>query len=110
MINLEETEQLEQEIQQQTELLKTNTEGLAQDLQQFKDISEALTLLETENAELEKRLTASETKYAELQKQIATLEEVIHKRDNVMKILLKTVGELNTSVTQIRNSLTGQTN
>ncbi|CAG1771927.1 hypothetical protein BAC3_02194 [uncultured bacterium] len=105
MINFDEIEQLEQEVQQQTELLKSNTEGLAEDLQQFKDITEALSLIETENAELEQRLVASEAKYAELQKQISTLEEVIRKRDNIMKVLLKTVSELNNSVAQIRNSL-----
>jgi len=108
MIDLDEIEQLDKEIQEQTNLLKENTEGLENDLQQFQEISEALGLLESENNDLEKRLAASETKYTELQQQVVALEEVIKKRDNVMKILLKTVGELNQSVTQIRNSLTGQ--
>lgn len=110
MINIDETEQLDKEIQEQTNLLKANTEGLENDIQQIKDISDALGLIEAENADLEQRLTASEAKYAELQTQVTTLEEVIKKRDNVMKILLKTVGELNQSVTQIRNSLTNPNN
>jgi predicted nuclease with TOPRIM domain len=110
MINLDEIEQLDKEIQEQTNLLKENTHGLESDIQQFKEISEVLGLIETENADLEKRLAASETKYAELQQQVAALEEVIQKRDNVMKILLKTVSDLNQSVTQIRNSLTSQAN
>jgi predicted nuclease with TOPRIM domain len=110
MINLDETEQLDKEIQEQTNLLKENTQGLESDIQQFKEISEVLGLIETENADLEKRLAASETKYAELQQQVVALEEVIQKRDNVMKILLKTVSDLNQNVTQIRNSLTGQAN
>lgn len=107
MIDIDEIEQLDNEIQEQTNLLKQNTEGLENDLQQFQEISEALGLLESENTDLEKRLAASETKYTELQQQVVALEEVIKKRDNVMKILLKTVGELNQNVTQIRNSLTG---
>ena len=107
MINFDEIEQLEQDVQQQTELLKINTEGLANDLQQFKDITEALGLIEAENAELQKRLDESETNYAELKKQVSKLEEVIQKRDNIMKVILKNVSELNNSVTQIRNSLTG---
>lgn len=110
MINIDETEQLDKEIQEQTNLLKANTEGLENDIQQIKDISDALGLIEAENVDLEQRLTASEAKYAELQTQVTTLEEVIKKRDNVMKILLKTVGELNQSVTQIRNSLTNPNN
>ena len=105
MINIEEIDQLDQEIQQQTDLLKANTNALEQDIQQFKELSEALGFLETENADLEKRLAASEAKYLELQKQVTTLEEVIQKRDHVMKILLKTVSDLNNSVTQIRSSL-----
>jgi chromosome segregation ATPase len=108
MINIDEIDQLDQEIQQQTELLKANTDALQQDLQQFKELSDALGFLESENADLEKRLAASEAKYTELQKQVTTLEEVIQKRDNVMKILLKTVADLNNNVTQIRNSLAGQ--
>lgn len=110
MINIDETEQLDKEIQEQTNLLKANTEGLENDIQQIKDISEALALIESENTDLEQRLTASEAKYAELQTQVTTLEEVIKKRDNVMKILLKTVGELNQSVTQIRSSLSNPNN
>jgi chromosome segregation ATPase len=108
MININEIDQLDQEIQQQTDLLKANTDALEQDIQQFKELSEALDLLETENTDLEKRLAASEAKYLELQKQVTTMEDVIQKRDNVMKILLKTVGELNNSVMQIRNSLVGR--
>lgn len=108
MINIDEIDQLDQEIQQQTELLKANTDALQQDLQQFKELSDALGFLESENSDLEKRLAASEEKYTELQKQVTTLEEVIQKRDNVMKILLKTVADLNNNVTQIRNSLAGQ--
>jgi predicted nuclease with TOPRIM domain len=108
MINLDEIEQLDKEIQEQTELLKANTDGLENDIQQFKEISEALGFLESENVDLEKRLAASETKHTELQQQVSALEEIIKKRDNVMKILLKTVSDLNQSVTQIRNSLTGQ--
>lgn len=107
MVNLEDIEQTDKDIQEQIELLKSNAQGLAQDLQQFRDLNEALSLIETENADLETRLAASEANYAELQKQVSTLEEVIQKRDNVMKILLKTVAELNSNVTQIRNSLTG---
>ncbi|MDD1617563.1 MAG: hypothetical protein LUQ28_14020 [Methylococcaceae bacterium] len=110
MINLDDIEQLDKEVQEQTNLLKTNTDGLENDLKQFKEVHEALNLLGSENEELEKRLEASETKYAELQKQVTTLEEVISKRDNVMKILLKTVGDLNRNVTEIRNSLTNPTN
>jgi uncharacterized coiled-coil protein SlyX len=105
MINIDEIDLLDQEIQQQTELLKANTDALEQDIQQFKELSDALGFLEAENTDLEKRLAASEEKYLELQKQVTTLEEVIQKRDNVMKILLKTVGDLNNSVTQIRSSL-----
>lgn len=105
MMNIDEIEQLEQDVQQQTELLKTNTEGLVQDLQQFKEITEALALIETENTELQKRLDESEANYAELKKQISTLEAVIQKRDNMMRVLLKNVSELNNSVTQIRASL-----
>jgi predicted nuclease with TOPRIM domain len=108
MINLDEIEQLDKEVQEQTELLKANTDGLENDLKEFKEVHEVLNLLELENADLEQRLAASETKYTELQKQVATLEEVINKRDSVMKVLLKTVGQLNSSVTEIRNSLSTQ--
>jgi uncharacterized coiled-coil protein SlyX len=110
MINLDDIEQLDKEVQEQTNLLKTNTDGLENDLKQFKQVHEALNLLDSENEELEKRLAASEAKYTELQKQVVALEEVISKRDNVMKILLKTVGDLNHSVTEIRNSLSNPTN
>jgi predicted nuclease with TOPRIM domain len=108
MINLDEIEQLDKEVQEQTELLKANTDGLENDLKEFKEVHEVLNLLELENADLEQRLAASEVKYTELQKQVTVLEEVISKRDNVMKILLKTVGQLNSSVTEIRNSLSTQ--
>jgi predicted nuclease with TOPRIM domain len=110
MIDFDEIEQLDKEVQEQTDLLKTNTDGLENDLKQFKEVHEALNLLGSENENLEKRLEASETKYAALQKQVIALEEVISKRDNVMKILLKTVGDLNRNVTEIRNSLTSPTN
>jgi predicted nuclease with TOPRIM domain len=108
MINIEETEQLDKEVQEQTELLIANTEALENDLKEFKEVHEVLNMLELENADLEQRLAASETKYTELQNQITKLEEVISKRDNVMKMLLKTVGQLNTHVTEIRNSLNTQ--
>jgi predicted nuclease with TOPRIM domain len=108
MINLDEIEQLDKEVQEQTELLKANADGLENDLKGFKEVHEVLSLLELENADLEQRLAASEVKYTELQKQVAVLEDVINKRDNVMKILLKTVGQLNTNVTEIRNSLANQ--
>jgi predicted nuclease with TOPRIM domain len=109
MINLDDIDQLDKEIQQQTDLLKANTEGLQSDIQQFKEIGETLNLLVTENADLEQRLAASEAKYSELQQQVTALEEVIKKRDDAMKFLLKTVNDLNSRVTQIRNSLSGQT-
>jgi len=105
MINLDEIEQLDKEVQEQTELLKANTDGLENELKQFKEVNEALSFLELENADLEQRLAATEVKYTELQKQVVALEEVINKRDSVMKMLLKTVGQLNTNVTEIRNSL-----
>ncbi|MFI3218779.1 MAG: hypothetical protein QX189_06610 [Methylococcales bacterium] len=105
MINLDEIEQLDKEVQEQTELLKANTDGLENDLKEFKEVHEVLSLLELENADLEQRLAASEVKYTELQKQVVELEEVMNKRDSVMKMLLKTVGQLNTNVTEIRNSL-----
>ncbi|MCX7068335.1 MAG: hypothetical protein NTW85_11655 [Methylococcales bacterium] len=105
MINLDEIEQLDKEVQEQTELLKANTDGLENELKQFKEVNEALSFLELENADLEQRLAATEVKYTELQKQVVELEEVINKRDSVMKMLLKTVGQLNTNVTEIRNSL-----
>ena len=108
MINLEEITQLDKEIQEQTDLLKTNADGLEQDIQQFKEVSETLNLLVAENADLEQRLAASETKYTELQQQVTALEDVIKKRDDAMKFLLKTVNDLNNRVTQIRNSLSGQ--
>jgi predicted nuclease with TOPRIM domain len=122
MINIDEIEQLDKEVQEQTELLKTNTEALENDLKEFKEVHEVLNMLELENADLEqrlaaaevkytelqKRLAATEVKYTELQKQVSVLEDVISKRDNVMKILLKTVGQLNSSVTEIRNSLSIQ--
>jgi chromosome segregation ATPase len=105
MINLDDIDQLDKEIQTQTDLLKENTEGLEIDIQQFKEISETLNLLVTENADLEQRLAASEAKYTELQQQLTALEEVIKKRDDAMKFLLKTVNDLNSRITQIRNSL-----
>jgi predicted nuclease with TOPRIM domain len=105
MINLDEIEQLDKEVQEQTELLKANTDGLENELKQFKEVNEALSFLELENADLEQRLAATEVKYTELQKQVVELEGVINKRDSVMKMLLKTVGQLNTNVTEIRNSL-----
>jgi predicted nuclease with TOPRIM domain len=108
MINIDETEQLDKEVQEQTDLLIANTEALENDLKEFKEVHEVLNMLELENADLEQRLAASESKYTELQKQVTTLEEVISKRDNVMKMLLKTVGQLNTHVTEIRNSLSTQ--
>jgi predicted nuclease with TOPRIM domain len=108
MINIDETEQLDREVQEQTELLKANTEALENDLKEFKEVHEVLNMLELENADLEQRLVASESKYTELQKQVTTLEDVINKRDNIMKMLLKTVGQLNANVTEIRNSLTTQ--
>lgn len=110
MINLDEIEQLDKEVQEQTNLLKINTDALENDLKQFKDVQEALSLLELENQDLEQRLATSEAKYADLQQQVTALESIIDKRDNVMKLLLKMVGELNHRVTDIRNSLTGPTN
>ncbi|MEI6705843.1 MAG: hypothetical protein WCK96_01785 [Methylococcales bacterium] len=110
MINLDEIEQLDKEVQEQTELLKANTDGLENDLKEFKEVHEVLSLLELENADLEQRLAASEVKYTELQKQVVELEEVMNKRDSVMKMLLKTVGQLNTNVTEIRNSLVTRNN
>jgi len=110
MINLDEIEQLDKEVQEQTELLKANTDGLENELKQFKEVNEALSFLELENADLEQRLAATEVKYTELQKQVVELEEVINKRDSVMKMLLKTVGQLNTNVTEIRNSLVTRNN
>ena len=110
MINLDEIEQLDKEVQEQTELLKANTDGLENELKQFKEVNEALSFLELENADLEQRLAATEVKYTELQKQVVELEGVINKRDSVMKMLLKTVGQLNTNVTEIRNSLVTRNN
>lgn len=110
MINFVESEQLEREIQEQTDLLKSNTAGLESDIEQFKEVVETLNLLVAENADLEQRLSISETKYAELQQQVTTMEEMLHKRDEAMKFLLKTVGDLNNRVTQIRNSLGNQGN
>ena len=108
MMNLDDIAKIDQEIQTQTDLLKTNTEGLEQDIQQFREVSETLNLLVTENADLEQRLAASEVKYTELQQQITELEEVLKKRDDAMKFLLKTVNDLNSRVTLIRNALSGQ--
>jgi predicted nuclease with TOPRIM domain len=108
MINIDEIENLDKEIQEQTNLLKTNTTALEDELKEFKEIQEALSLLEEENHDLEQRLIASEAKYADLKQQITELEGIIEKRDNVMKFLLKTVGELNNNVNKIRSSLNSQ--
>lgn len=108
MINFDEIAQLDKDIEEQTNLLKANADGLENDIQQFKDVSETLNMLILENTDLETRLAASEAKYNELQQQVTTLEEVLQKRDDAMKFLLKTVSDLNNRVTQIRNSLLGQ--
>jgi predicted nuclease with TOPRIM domain len=105
MIDFDEIERLDKEVQEQTDLLKTNTNALENELKEFKDVQEALSLLEIENQDLEQRLTATEAKYADLKQQVTDLESIILKRDNVMKFLLKTVGELNTNVSKIRSSL-----
>lgn len=109
-INDEDITQFDKEIEGLTnELaeLKTNTDGLKNDLNQFKDINEELELLRMENEELKERLAATENQHTEF---VASFKEFMKKRDDAIKFLLQEVKELNGKMNEMRSSLGNKNN
>ena len=100
MVNFEENENVLPEIEQELALIAEEAESLENDLMSFKSVHEELISLRQQNTQLNERLDATEKNQETI---IQDFRDVIQKRDEALKILLREVKNLHAKMKDIHN-------